>query len=171
MEASFTKEDKAKGAQELEKILTNIEDYMGRGASLKDLSQFDDKSMEAIYSAAYALYETSAYEKALPLFQFLCFYDHYNTKYFFGLAGCQKMLGQFEAAVITYSYLTVLDASHPEPPFYAADCHARLGRYQEAESGYYAASIFSKGKPRHKELHKHAVKMHQLMSQRAKARS
>lgn len=149
----------------LEAIVEAIE----QGMSLKELKNLSDEALEAIYACAYSLYQASKYEKAKKIFQFLCFYDHYNKKYFLGLAGCQQMMKEFEAAISTYTFACILDSEDPHPPLQAANCHAVLGNYKEAESGYHAAKVFSANKPKLIQIHDFATMREQAMQEKRRA--
>ncbi|WP_257266651.1 SycD/LcrH family type III secretion system chaperone [Endozoicomonas sp. ONNA2] len=118
---------------ELEDKLLN---FFGEGGTFKDLKNMSDDAMEAIYSVAYNLYQGGKYEEATKVFQFLCFYDHFNRKYFLGLGACQQMLKQYDSAIEIFSFATLLDSDDPRPMMYIGDCHMAKGDRENARISY-----------------------------------
>ena len=120
-------------------------EFFGKGGTFKDLKDMSDDAMEAIYSVAYNLYQGGKYEEAQKVFQFLCFYDHFNRKYFMGLGACQQMLKEYENAIEIFSFTTILDSEDPRPMLYIGDCQLALGNQEEAISAYETAIEWAKG--------------------------
>ncbi|WP_419532979.1 SycD/LcrH family type III secretion system chaperone [Endozoicomonas sp.] len=119
--------------EELENMLL---DFFGKGGTFKDLKNMSDDAMEAIYSVAYNLYQGGKYEEAQKVFQFLCFYDHFNRKYFLGLGACQQMQKQYDNAIEIFSFATILDSDDPRPMLYIGDCHMAKGDKEKARVAY-----------------------------------
>ncbi|MFK0570976.1 SycD/LcrH family type III secretion system chaperone [Endozoicomonas sp.] len=119
--------------EELENMLL---DFFGKGGTFKDLKNMSDDAMEAIYSVAYNLYQGGKYEEAQKIFQFLCFYDHFNRKYFLGLGACQQMQKQYDNAIEIFSFATILDSDDPRPMIYIGDCHMAKGDKEKAQVAY-----------------------------------
>ncbi len=111
-------------------------DFFGNGGTFKDLKDMSDDAMEAIYSVAYNLYQGGKYLEAQKVFQFLCFYDHFNRKYFLGLGACQQMLKQYDKAIEIFSFTTILDSDDPRPMLYIGDCHMAKGDKDSARIAY-----------------------------------
>lgn len=116
-----------------------LTDYFNRGGTFRELKNLSDDSMEAIYSTAFNLYQGGRYAEAKKIFQFLCFYDHYNTKYFLGLGACQMMEQDFESAIEILSFACVLDTDDPRGMLYIGDCHMALNRPGAAKVAYETA--------------------------------
>ena len=110
--------------------------FFGKGGAFKDLKNMSDDAMEAIYSVAYNLYQGGKYEEANKVFQFLCFYDHFNRKYFLGLGACQQMQKQYDNAIEIFSFATILDSDDPRPMMYIGDCHLAKGDKDKARAAY-----------------------------------
>ena len=110
--------------------------FFGKGGAFKDLNNMSDDAMEAIYSVAYNLYQGGKYEEATKVFQFLCFYDHFNRKYFLGLGACQQMQKQYDNAIEIFSFATILDSDDPRPMMYIGDCHLAKGDKDNARAAY-----------------------------------
>lgn len=122
--------------KQVEEMLT---DFFGKGGTFKDLKNMSDDAMEAIYSVAYNLYQGGKYEEAQKVFQFLCFYDHFNRKYFMGLGACQQMMKEYENAIEIFSFATILDSDDPRPMLYIGDCHLAMSNKDEARTAYETA--------------------------------
>ncbi|KEQ18909.1 hypothetical protein GZ78_02325 [Endozoicomonas numazuensis] len=114
-------------------------EFFGKGGTFKDLKNMSDDAMEAIYSVAYNLYQGGKYEEAQKVFQFLCFYDHFNRKYFMGLGACQQMMKEYDNAIEIFTFATVLDSDDPRPMIYIADCHLAMGDKEKAKMSYETA--------------------------------
>ena len=118
---------------ETEDMLLN---FFGEGGTFKDLKNLSDDAMEAIYSLAYNLYQSGKYEEAKKIFQFLCFYDHFNRKYYLGLGACQQMQKQYDSAIEIFSFATLLDSDDPRAMMYIGDCHMAKGDKEKAQISY-----------------------------------
>ncbi|WP_299731955.1 SycD/LcrH family type III secretion system chaperone [uncultured Endozoicomonas sp.] len=110
--------------------------FFSKGGTFKDLKDVSDDAMEAIYSVAYNLYQSGKYDEAQQIFQFLCFYDHFNRKYFMGLGACQQMKKEFDKAIEVFSFATLLDSDDPRPMIYIGDCHMGKGDKEKAKIAY-----------------------------------
>lgn len=125
--------------RENEELEDQVLDFFGKGGAFKDLKDMSDEAMEAIYSVAYSLYQSGKYDESLKIFQFLCFYDHFNRKYFMGLGACQQMLKNYQGALEVFTFATVLDSEDPRPMVYIGDCHLALGDKEKARQSYETA--------------------------------
>lgn len=115
-------------------------DFFSQGGTFKDLKNMSEESMEAIYSVAYNLYKGGKYDESLKIFQFLCFYDHLNKKYFMGLGASQQMLKNYNGAIEIFTFVTVLDTEDPKPVIYLGDCYLAEGN-NEKSMEYYVAAV------------------------------
>jgi type III secretion system low calcium response chaperone LcrH/SycD len=111
-------------------------EYFGAGGTLKDLKNMSNDAMESIYSMAYNLYNSEKYDDAQKIFQFLCFYDHFNKKYFLGLASCQCMLKNYDSAIDLFSFAAILDSTDPRAMLYLGDCHLKNNDKEKAKLAY-----------------------------------
>ncbi len=121
------------------KVDDMLADYFSRGGTFKELKNLSDESMEAIYSVAFNLYQGGRYDEAKKVFQFLCFYDHFNKKYFLGLGACQMMEQDFETAVELFSFASALDTDDPRAMLYIGDCQMAMGKPAAAKVAYETA--------------------------------
>ncbi|MDE1461009.1 SycD/LcrH family type III secretion system chaperone [Spartinivicinus poritis] len=126
--------------------------FFGEGGALRDLTSFDDETIETAYAVAYQYYESGKYQEASKMFHLLCSLDHYQAKFFIGLGACRHMLKEYQAAIDAFSYVSVLEFSDPRAPFYAAECHLALNNIKEAESGFRATIEFAKGNKEYHDL-------------------
>jgi type III secretion system low calcium response chaperone LcrH/SycD len=111
------------------------------GGTLKDMNNLTDRDMEVIYSLGLNFYKSAKYDKARSMFQFLCFYDHTNPKWWNGLGATQQMLKDYERAINAFAYATLLDVENPQPQLQAGYCLMALQKYEEAVSALEGAII------------------------------
>lgn len=133
-----------------------LEKFTANARTFRDFSQLTPESMEVIYMVAYNHYNAGKYTEAEKVFRLLAMLDHFNRKYWKGLAAAREALKQYEPALQAYGYLGLTDMHDPVPPFQAARCFAALGKPAEAESSLRAAVANSTGKTEHAKLHQQA---------------
>ncbi|GAB4271241.1 MAG: SycD/LcrH family type III secretion system chaperone VcrH [Opitutales bacterium] len=119
------------------------ERFLLEGLSFKDLKGISDEDMEGIYAVGFNLYNNGKYEDALKVFQFLCFFDHFNRKYWMALGGARQMLKSYKDAIDAYSVATVLKVHDPMAPLQAASCYLALGDAKSAKSALHCAIKYS----------------------------
>ena len=146
-------------SEEFGQLTDQVADFFAGGGCFRELHDISDETMEAIYSVAYNFYKNEKYEEALKVFKMLGMYDHYNHKYFMGLAGCQQMLQQYSGAIKAYSYAALMDIYDPLAPLHAGECYLALGDFEQAINGFKAALEFSAGKSEHIAIQIKAEKM------------
>ncbi|HEB77286.1 MAG TPA: CesD/SycD/LcrH family type III secretion system chaperone [Methylothermaceae bacterium] len=138
--------------KQIEEAAALIQEILENGGTLGDLKGFTPEEMEAVYSLAYNLHQQGRFEEAEKLFQFLCFYEHLDKRFWMGLGACRQQLKQYQGAIDAYSVLGMLDMENPYPPLHAADCYAALGDVEKAESALEAAIHWSGDKPEYAEV-------------------
>jgi len=156
----MTEQNEKLTADDLKELLEN---FLAQGATLSDIPNLSEETMEAIYSIAYTLYNQGKYEDAEKVFRSLSFYDHMNKRYFMGLGACRQMLKRYDEAIETYSYATMLDIDDPRPPLFAGDCHLALGNLEAAKSGYTAAQEWAGKKEENSQIRERAKNMLELL--------
>jgi type III secretion system low calcium response chaperone LcrH/SycD len=119
--------------------------------------------MEVIYMVAFNHYNAGKYADAEKVFRLLAMLNHFERKYWKGLAACREAQKKYEEALQAYGYLGVTDIHDPYPPFQAAKCFVALGKAAEAEAGLRAAMFNSADKPEHAQLHQQAKGMLELV--------
>ncbi len=139
-------------AGQIEKTAALIQEVLENGGTLGDLKGFTPEEMEAVYSLAYNLHQQGRFEEAEKLFQFLCFYEHLDKRFWMGLGACRQQLKRHREAIEAYSVLGMLDMENPYPPLHAADCYVALGDMEKAESALEAALHWSGERPEYAEV-------------------
>ena len=117
--------------------------FFGEGGTFKDLKNISNEAMEAIYSVAYNLYQNGKYGESEKVFRFLCFYDHFSSKYFLGFGACKQMLKQYDSAIETFSIASLLEPDDPRPLMYIGDCHMSKNDREKAKMSYETAIEFA----------------------------
>jgi type III secretion system low calcium response chaperone LcrH/SycD len=126
--------------------------FGANGRTFQDFTALTPESMEVLYSVAYNYYNGGKYDDAENVFQLLAILNHFERKYWKGLAASREMQGKFDDALKAYGYIGMLDIYDPYAPFHAAKCLIAQGRTTEAESGLRAAIFNSEGKPQYDSL-------------------
>lgn len=111
-------------------------DHLAQGGTFKELQQISDEAMDATYAMAHGHFQNNRYEQAAKAFQYLCFHDHWNPRYFVGLAACQQMLGLFGQAIESYFYALRLKPEDPGPLFFIGDCFVCIKQDDKAREAY-----------------------------------
>ncbi len=137
--------------------------FTANGRTFRDFTQLTPESMEVIYMVAYNHYNAGRYADAEKVFRLLAMLDHFQAKYWKGLAASREGLKKYEEALQAYGYLGILDMYDPYPPFQAARCFVALGKTAEAEAGLRAAVFNSADKPQFAELHQQATGLLELV--------
>ncbi len=119
--------------------LATITEYLLNGGTLAEARNFSKGALETIYSMAYNQYQSGRYEKASRGFQYLCFYDHWNSRNFLCLGACQQMLKLYGDALKTYEYAARMDRKNPLPKVYMGDCYLALKDEHRARIVYQSA--------------------------------
>ena len=116
-----------------EGMLTN---FFNNGGTFQELKNLSPETMESVYSVAYSLYQNGKYEKATKVFQFLCFYDHYNAKYYLGLGACRLMEKEYESAIELFSFAAAMNTDDPRAMLHIGDCHLAMDNGEAAKIAY-----------------------------------
>lgn len=88
--------------------------------------------MDSIYSQACQDYKNGNFDDAHKLFQLLYFYDHYESKYCYGLGITRLGLKQYKLAIDAFSYGVYLFNHEPKFLFQIAVCYLHLGNWNDA---------------------------------------
>lgn len=151
--------------EEMERLMF---DFFKNGKTLKDLKGLTTENMEGFYSVAYNAYNAGNFDQAHKIFQFLCYFDHLEPKYWMGLGATRQMLKNFSGAVDAFSLAGILNLNDPRAPFQAAHCHIALKNRDAAISGFTATVEFSSDKPEWASLKSQAQAMLELLQTPAK---
>ncbi|KEQ17610.1 SycD/LcrH family type III secretion system chaperone [Endozoicomonas numazuensis] len=106
--------------------LATMTEYLLTGGTLAEANQMNEKALEAIYAHGYSQYQNGHFEEAARIFQYLCFYDHWNARNFICLGSCQMMLRAYGQAIKTFEYAARMDIKNPLAKVYMGDCYLAL---------------------------------------------
>jgi len=140
-----------------------LEKFTANGRTFRDFTQLTPDSMEVMYMVAYNQYNAGKYAEAEKVFRLLAMLNHFERKYWKGLAACREAQKKHEEALQAYGYLGVMDIHDPYPPFQAAKCFVALGKAAEAEAGLRAAVFNSTDKAEYADLHQQATGLLELV--------
>lgn len=143
--------------QQVEEVSEMIQKWMDGGfGPLHEFTKVTRQHLEAIYLNAYNLYQNQRFERAIHLFRMLCMLNHWELKYYLGLAGSYQGMKCYEQAVEIYSLMYFLDSNNPEIPYHAGVCHFFLNHYTEAASAMRMVIGMTQDKPEHVDMYKRA---------------
>lgn len=149
-------------SEELAEIITN---FVSNGKTLREAKGFTRENMNAVYAVAYNSYNGGNLEQAEKVFQFLCYFDHFEKKHWLGLAATRQQQKNYSGAIDAYSFAALLDINDPRIPMQAADCHLAMGNRQAAHSGYTATTLFAGDRPEHQPIKIRAQAMLEILGQ------
>ncbi len=130
-----------------------VMDFLANGGTLAEANDITEQALEATYHMAYNQYTNGHYEEAARGFQYLCFYNQWNPRYFISLGACQQMLKVYGQAIETFTYASRLDPENPLPLVYIGDSYNALHQEERARLAYTAATLLAKKiKFSHKEV-------------------
>ncbi|WP_336192507.1 type III secretion system translocator chaperone SicA [Hafnia paralvei] len=108
------------------KVSEHLLSAIQSGATLKDVHDIPESTMQAVYRYAYEFYQQGRLKDAESLFRFLCVYDFYNPEYVMGLAAVYQIKKNYEKAVDFYALAYSLGENDYRPMFYAGQCNLLL---------------------------------------------
>lgn len=119
--------------------LAPVAHFLMDGGTIAEANNITPESLEVIYSMAFNQYQNNHFEEAARGFQYLCFYDHWNSRNFLCLGACQQMMRLFGQAIHTYFYAARLAPENPLPLAYIGDCYLALNKSDKAITAYKTA--------------------------------
>jgi len=128
-----------------------VKDFLAKfgrnGRTFRDCTALTPENMEAFYFIAYNQYNAGQFDEAEKVFRLLAVLDHFQVKYWKGLAASLENQQKYKEAVKAWGYLALLDMKDPEAPFMAARCFLAVGQNEDAKSGLQIAIANCEGKP------------------------
>lgn len=115
-----------------DELIEVIDGFMNKGLALQNLQKIPEESMEELYRIGYNLYNGGRFQDAESMFQYLCILNHWQKKYWMGVAAARQVQKKYAAAIDAYSMATLLEITDPNVPFQAAICHLGLGNVDQA---------------------------------------
>jgi len=104
----------------------NLLEAIENGATLKDVHDVSQETMDGVYKFAYDFYHQGKLNDAESLFRFLCIYDFYNPEYAMGLAAVYHLKKNYTKAIDFYALAYSLSKNDYRPIFYAGQCNLML---------------------------------------------
>ncbi|MEN3260915.1 type III secretion system translocator chaperone SicA [Sodalis endosymbiont of Spalangia cameroni] len=111
----------------------NFMEAIQDGATLKDIHQIPESTMQDVYLYAYDFYQQGRLDDAESLFRFLCVYDFYNPEYIMGLAAVHQLKKSYEKAIELYALTYSLSENDYRPMLYAGQCNLMLRKGEMAQ--------------------------------------
>ncbi len=145
---------------------SQLNELLTPAVTFGELKGLKPETLETMYSVAHTLYESNQYQKAREIFQTLTLLNHFEYKYFFGLASCLQMEKNYERAAHTFGLCYMLEPEEPAVPFHSAYCHMMLGDYKAAKSGFYAAALWAGEKKEYAALKERAQMLEKQMNRK-----
>ena len=136
-------------------------DGLLKGATVGDVVNVSQETLEAGYSLAYSLYNAGNYKDAETLFKALCIYDHTDERFWIGLAGCRQMKGDLTGAIDAYAFGAYAGGlSSPAPAVHGGLCYMKMNDKDNAIGLFKAALGMGDAKnSEHKAYHERAKAM------------
>ena len=104
-----------------------------KGLTMADITSMTPEYIENLYALGYNLYTSNNHKDAEVVFQALCLYNHKDTRFWMGLAGCRQANGNLKGAIDAYTMAgTAGLLKDPQPFLYAARCYIQLGDKENA---------------------------------------
>jgi type III secretion system low calcium response chaperone LcrH/SycD len=115
-----------------EELETLISTTLSTGATLKEIYDIPDGTMEDIYSHAYEYYTQGRLDEAESFFNFLCMYDLKNPDYFIGLGAVHQLKKNYHKACDLYSLAYMMAENNFSPVFFSGQCQLLNGDLAKA---------------------------------------
>jgi len=128
-------------------VASMADSILNGGYTFRDYTTITDQEAEAAYALASQLINQRQYAKAEQLFEFLCWMDHYRSKYWLGLGISRQLQSKHAEALPAYSMAGLNDVKNPVPPLRAAECFLALNRLDDAQNGATAAVHWAAQRP------------------------
>lgn len=124
------------------------------GLSISQATNMDKNILEGLYSLGYNLYNAGNFTDADTVFQALCMYEHNETRFWMGLAGCRQANDNLQGAIDAYSMAGIASGlKNPEPFYYAATCYLRMKDNENAKGALLGLmELGDKNNPAHREI-------------------
>ncbi|TDU70717.1 type III secretion system low calcium response chaperone LcrH/SycD [Prosthecobacter fusiformis] len=146
-----------------------FEKFGANGRTYQDFTNLTPQSMEVIYMVGYNQYNAGKYDEAERIFQLLSVLNHFERRYWTGLAASRELQKKYDLAIKAYGYLAMLDMEDPLPPLMMAKCFLAAGKVADAEGALHACVFVSGKKPQHAAIVEQAENLLELLSKNENA--
>lgn len=133
---------------EKESLAKLVEMIMFRGYTFQGAFNVSDQQVEAMYAWGYELQKQRRYADARLLFEYLCYLNHYDGRFWIALGYCHEQEKRYQKALQAYTMAGVLDADSPIPPLRAAECLLLMGELAVAEKAAVMARQLAGDEPK-----------------------
>ena len=110
----------------------NIGDYTNAIASLKSALIINPENNDALYDVAFCFDQAGKLEESIPFYQDFIDKQPYSVSAWFNLGYVQSQLGNHEAALEAFDYVTIIDETFSSGLISKANTLICLEKYQEA---------------------------------------
>lgn len=133
------------------------------GANIAVLKGISQQELDAGYSLGYSHYAAGDYLNAFRVFRFLVAYDHFQDRFWRGLAGCQQMLGDHDNASTSFLIAAVLSGGDENALLYAANNRLATGDKRSAVDILRVLVLSATDDPAHDEARARAEALIELL--------
>ena len=151
----------------LNALVSMVEKGLTTVAELRGISTDE---LEAVYALAYDYYRVGNYDSAETLFRFLTVMDHFNEKYWMGMAAVYQVQKRFKEALRIYAFVAVtLNVKNVNASYYAAECYLATGDVTNATSALEHVKTYADAKTEEgREMLAKAAKLEKVVKERVK---
>lgn len=110
-----------------EKIESIVNAVLQGETTLQTELDISPDQLEALYAAAYNLFQSKKYTDALRAFNLLQVMAPTDSRFVFGCASCMQMLEKYAEAALCYQLSAAYDQQNPAPMLHSAECFIALG--------------------------------------------
>lgn len=96
------------------------------GTPVYQVAGWNEKSVEALHSAAFEQYSNNDYEAALESYRALLVLNSSDNRVWLGYGATAMMLRRYDDAVKAYGHAALLDPMDPRAFFHAMECHLAM---------------------------------------------
>lgn len=141
-----------------------FEKFGANGRTYQDFTSLTPESMEVIYMIGYNQYNAAKYDEAERIFQLLAVLNHFDRRYWTGLAASRELQKKYDEAIKAYGFLAMLDLEDPQPPLLMARCFLGHGKVKDAEGALQACIFIGGKKPQHAAIVQQAEDLLEVLS-------
>lgn len=109
---------------------------LAEGKSFQEIFKYTENAMALFYKTAYTLFQNQSYKEASDAFFFLTNLNPYISTYWLGLGMSEHLNNEYDAALIAYGMVSVIDPKNPLPHYHAASCYRALNDIENALASY-----------------------------------
>lgn len=112
--------------------LDSLRELKEKIADLPSSKRFTDDQIEIIYGIGYSFFMQGKFDIACSVFQMMLIYRPLDSRILGAFALCCKRLGQFEAAIPSFSAALAFEPTNLSWAVHMAECLAALGKRDQS---------------------------------------